>query len=61
MQQQPQQPQPHGNDESESDDSVVGNGIHHSSHKTTEAQSFLHLLQGYVGPGCLSLPWAVSQ
>ena len=29
--------------------------------KTTERQAFLHLLKGYVGPGCLSLPWAISQ
>jgi len=32
-----------------------------SDTKTTELQSFAHLLKGYVGPGCLSLPWAVSQ
>lgn len=30
-------------------------------HKTTARQSFIHLLKGYVGPGCLSLPWAFSQ
>ena len=30
-------------------------------HKTTARQAFVHLLKGYVGPGCLSLPWAVSQ
>lgn len=29
--------------------------------KTSAAQTFIHLLKGYVGPGCLSLPWAVSQ
>jgi amino acid permease len=29
--------------------------------KTTAAQSFLHLVKGYVGPGCLSLPWAFSR
>jgi len=28
---------------------------------TTPWQAFLHLLKGYVGPGCLSLPWALSQ
>ena len=28
---------------------------------TTTMQSFVHLLKGYVGPGCLSLPWAISQ
>ena len=32
-----------------------------SSQKTTSWQAFIHLLKGYVGPGCLSLPWAVSQ
>jgi amino acid permease len=27
----------------------------------TSWQAFIHLLKGYVGPGCLSLPWAISQ
>lgn len=31
------------------------------SSKTTAAQSFLHLVKGYIGPGCLSLPWAFSR
>ena len=29
--------------------------------KSTASQTFIHLLKGYIGPGCLSLPWAVSQ
>ncbi|KAL9190169.1 hypothetical protein ACHAXT_007380 [Thalassiosira profunda] len=29
--------------------------------KTTALQTFIHLVKGYIGPGCLSLPWAVSQ
>lgn len=29
--------------------------------RTTELQTFIHLVKGYVGPGCLSLPWAFSQ
>jgi proton-coupled amino acid transporter len=29
--------------------------------KTTAWQAFISLLKGYVGPGCLSLPWAISQ
>ena len=32
-----------------------------NEHRTTGLQSFMHLLKGYVGPGCLSLPWAFSQ
>ncbi|KAL3789251.1 hypothetical protein HJC23_002836 [Cyclotella cryptica] len=29
--------------------------------KTSVSQTYIHLLKGYIGPGCLSLPWAVSQ
>lgn len=32
-----------------------------SNSRTTPRQAFLHLLKGYVGPGCLGLPWAVTQ
>jgi proton-coupled amino acid transporter len=28
---------------------------------TTALQTTIHLIKGYVGPGCLSLPWAFSQ
>ena len=30
-------------------------------HKTNDVQAIIHLLKGYIGPGCLSLPWAFSQ
>lgn len=50
-------------DESErsEDDGLVVVATAAHANKTTELQAFLHLLKGYVGPGCLSLPWAVSQ
>ena len=32
-----------------------------NSNKTTATQAYVTLLKGYIGPGCLSLPWAVSQ
>jgi amino acid permease len=31
------------------------------AHKTGVGETFIHLLKGYMGAGCLSLPWAVSQ
>jgi amino acid permease len=33
----------------------------HQQHQTTVGQTWIHLVKGYVGPGCLSLPWAISQ
>ena len=45
-----------GDVEVRSDVSVVDFGP-----KTTATQTFIHLLKGYVGTGCLCLPWAVSQ
>ena len=32
-----------------------------STPKTSVSQTYIHLLKGYLGPGCLSLPWAISQ
>lgn len=31
------------------------------AHLTETFETFLHLVKGYMGAGCLSLPWAVSQ
>ena len=33
----------------------------HEEEKTTTLQTYVHLVKGYVGPGCLSLPWAFSK
>jgi len=33
----------------------------HHGEKTDAFETFLHLVKGYMGAGCLSLPWAVSQ
>lgn len=34
---------------------------HAPLHKTNVTQTFLHLVKGYIGPGCLSQPWAYTQ
>lgn len=51
---------PH-DDHSNDDDDDINDDLAASSSKTTSTQTFIHLLKGYVGPGCLSLPWAISQ
>ena len=51
---------PH-DDHSNDDDDDIDDDLAASSSKTTSTQTFIHLLKGYVGPGCLSLPWAISQ
>lgn len=53
----------HGSHYSDEDDGAAGDDyfMDSSSPKTSSASTFIHLLKGYVGPGCLSLPWAVSQ
>jgi amino acid permease len=50
----------HDGDEDD-DDAAGAEFVVSSSPKTSSASTFIHLLKGYVGPGCLSLPWAVSQ
>ena len=35
--------------------------IDFEEHQTTVAQTFIHLVKGYIGVGLLSLPWAISQ
>lgn len=42
---------------SRSSSSIGSAGQHH---KTTAMQTYIHLLKGFVGVGCLSLPWAIS-
>jgi len=49
-----------GDDGSESSSSIVSAGADHHG-KTDAVETFLHLVKGYMGAGCLSLPWAVSQ
>ena len=34
---------------------------HAPKSRTTLSQTFIHLVKGYIGPGCLSQPWAYSQ
>jgi len=45
----------------DSDAGQRGRGHHHDSHKTDNFETYIHLVKGYMGAGCLSLPWAVSQ
>lgn len=36
-------------------------GPEHHHHQTTTLETHLHLIKGYIGAGCLSLPWAISR
>jgi len=64
-----EEPALHGNgDDNDNDqsppaavDSQHPHNEDHNDHKTTVWQTFVHLVKGYIGPGCLSLPWAMSQ
>lgn len=40
---------------------ATSNDPHAPASRTTLSQTFFHLIKGYIGPGCLSQPWAYSQ
>ena len=50
-------------DGDENDDADQSSSIFslNEEHKTSVMETFIHLLKGYMGAGCLSLPWAMSQ
>lgn len=43
------------------EEALSDEAIETTSTKTTPIQCFVHIVKGYIGPGCLSLPWAFSQ
>jgi amino acid permease len=46
----------------DSNDAHVGHHHHHASNtETTAVDAWVQLTKAYIGPGCLSLPWAMSQ